>query len=234
MGIRVNKFLGYGLTDLTPGYRSDPRINWDSPLLLCSDEKMPTAGDYFTWLEARREAAGDKFSFSLDWALLRHDEERRGPDLYDCAAYEHEYGLKEVLALRPVTKDDWARSDDDLDYMEETYPWSERSQQNRVQVYEHGPFPFNGSYMDKRDGRRLSDVVFPWWQMQNGTRDREFREQAADLFAVQMGFTGHAEAAENVVPEVPEEIRDLAEFGRLFTHAGVWRQLRPLIYVYWS
>jgi hypothetical protein len=164
MGIRVHKFLGYGLTDLTPGYRSDPRVNWDSPLLPTGDES-PTAGDYWTWLEARRGAVGDKFSFSLDWALLRHDEKRRGADLYGCAVYEHEYGLKEVLALRPVTKDDWARFDDDLDYMEETYPWREDSQQHRVQVYEHGPFPFNGSYMDKRDGRRLPDVVFPWWQL---------------------------------------------------------------------
>jgi hypothetical protein len=37
-----------------------------------------------------------------------------------------------------------------------------------------------------------------------------------------------------VVPKVPEEIRDLAEFGQLFTHAGVWRQLRPVLYTYWS
>lgn len=233
MGIRVHKVLGWGLTDLDKGYQADPRVNWASPLL-GHDDKMPGASEYWHWLEAWREAAGDKFSFSLDWALLRHDEKRREKDLYGCVVYEHEYGLPEVLVIRPVTKDDWSRFDDDIDYMTETYPWSADSQKNRVQVFDHPPFPFNGFYMDKRDGRKLPDAVFPWWQLQNGTRDREFREQAADLFAREMGFAGHAEAAENVVPQVPEEIRDLAEFGQLFTHAGTWRQLRPLLYTYWA
>lgn len=232
MGIRVHKILGWGLTDLDTGYQADRRVNWSSPLL--SYEDQPTAGQYYYWLEARRQAAGDKCSFSLDWAMLHGDEKLREKDLYGCVVYEHEYGLPEMLVLRPVTKDDWYRFDDDIDHMTETYPWREDSQTNRVQVFEHPPFPFNGFYMDKRDGRKLPDAVFPWWQLQNGTRNREFREQAADLFAREMGFAGHAEAVENVAPQVPEEIRDLAEFGRLFTGPDVWLQLRPLLYTWWA
>jgi hypothetical protein len=239
MGIRVHKILGWGLTDLEKDYEADPRVNWASPLLPGGD-KTPTAGDYWSWLEKRREAAGKKFPFSLDWAMLRHDEKLREKDLYGCVVYEHEYGLPEVLVIRPATKDDWSRFDDTIDYMEETYPWSRGSQQNRVQVYEHGPFPFNGSYMDKRTGKLVPEKVMYWIRARSNVQQAPgdtIAERLGMLNALAQEFTPfetHAEADENIVPQVPDEIRDLAEFGQLFTHAGTWRQLRPLLYTYWA
>jgi hypothetical protein len=142
-----------------------------------------------------------------------------------------------VLVVRPATKTDWFRYDDTIDYMTETYPWREDSQSSHVQVYKHGPFPFNGSYMDARDGRRLPDLVFPWWQIQNSkVRPDELENTfgALEIFALEMGFAGHEEAKVNVVPEVPDEIRDLAEFGHLFPDPGTWLQLRPLLYTWWG
>jgi hypothetical protein len=55
-----------------------------------------------------------------------------------------------------------------------------------------------------------------------------------DSLAQAAGFDSHADATSNVVPVVPEEIRDLAAFAGLFTDDTIWRQLRPLLYAYWS
>ena len=229
MGIRIHKVLGYGLPDQVP---KDPRVSWESPLL----DGEASASDYYSWLEARHAASPGTFSFSIDWAMLRHyGAEACG--IWPWAVHDAEYGLPEVLVVRPATKKDWFRYDDTIDYMTETYPRSDRSQTNHVQVYKHGPFPFNGSYMDARDGRKLPDFVFPWWQLMNSAapaEDPESRAGALEVFALEMGFAGQAEAEANVVPEVPEEIRDLAEFGRLFTDPGTWLQLRPLLYTWWG
>jgi hypothetical protein len=229
VGIRVHKVLGYGLTDLAS---KDPCINWDSSLLA----GQASAAEYYAWLEARREASPDSFRFSMDWALLRAEGvEACGP--WPWAVHDAEHGLLEVLVIRPATQKDWFRYDDTIDYMTETYPWREDSQTARVQVYNHGPFPFNGSYMDARDGRKLPDLVFPWWQIMNSKVKPEELEHtfgALDMLAREMGFAGQDEAKANIVPQVPAEIRDLAEFGQLFTHAGTWRQLRPLLYTWWG
>jgi hypothetical protein len=229
MGIRVHKVLGYGLTDLA---LKDPRVNWDSPLLAGE----ASAREYYAWLEARREASPETFRYSLDWALLRHDG-AEACGVWPWAVHDAEYGLPGVMVVRPPCQTDWFRYDDPIDYMTETYPWSERSQTAHVQVYRHGPFPFNGFYMDARDGRRLPDLVFPWWQIMNTKVRPEKLEDtfgALDMFAREMGFAGQEEAKANVVPEVPEEIRDLAEFGRLFPDSGTWLQLRPLLYTWWG
>jgi hypothetical protein len=242
MGIRVRKFLGWGLTDLEPGEKghgqADSRVNWDSPLLgWDSAESAPRA--YYEWLEGRRLALGERFSFSLDWAMLRHTDSRPGDSLRDSVAYDPEYGLPEVLALRPVAKTDWSRYDDDIDYMTETYPWREDSQTSHVQVFDHPPFPFNGADMDSRDGRKLPDLVLPWWQLMHrretpGSAETGFALGALDRLAREMGFAGQDEAKSCVIPLIPEEIRDLAGYGALFTGPDVWLQLRPLLYTWWA
>lgn len=232
MGIRVHKFLGYGLTDVKP---KDERINWDSWLL--NYEGAPEPEEYLAWLESRQ----DDRRFSLDYAHLKHLAPSDGKwdprrSLDECCVWRDEFGLPEVLALRPFAHPDWCRFDDTIDYMEETYPWSDEwSQQNRVKVYEHGPWPYIARYMDKRDGRVLPQDIMVWWRLVNDNpRDAEGRAKALEIFAATCGFASHEEAAENVRPEVPEEIRDLAEFAALFTSETAWLQLRPLLYTYWA
>lgn len=224
MGIRVHKFLGWGLIDVQP---KDERINGESWLL--HGEDAPEPEEYLAWLEPRR----DGVRFTLDYAHLKHlpppsgkwDRER---DLTDCAVH------RDVLALRPFAHPDWCRFDDTIDYMEETYPETGQPQRNRIKLYDHGPWPYNGVYMDKRDGRVLPSDIMTWWRLVNDNpHDAEGRAKALKVFAEVCGFASHEEAAENVRPEVPQEIRDLAEFASLFTSDTVWLQLRPLLYTYW-
>jgi len=234
MGIRVHKFLGYGLTGLEhDGMKlTDERVNRESWLL--AHDGVPALGDYFAWLEARRAASSKEFSFSLDWVHLKNLGKENWPkprDLDDCAAYDPEYGRPDVLVVRPYSARDWYRFDDPIDYVQETYlrdPGT--AQESRADLIGACLYPYQ-SYMDDRTGTALDDKVFMWVRASNA---RDSSPEVLDTFAQWAGFSGHAEASGHVVPFVPEEVQDLVEYAQLFTHAGVWRQLRPVLYTYWA
>jgi hypothetical protein len=246
MGIRVHKVLGWGLYNLEPGERGaeDPRVNWESPLV---KYEGLSGQEYFRWLEAKRRASQDSFMFSMDWAVLAHSEGFAERNLQDCFTYQPEFGLPEVLMLTPFSRPDWRRSDDTIDYLTESYQLpgegirepAMKDQPDHVAVLPNAPYPFNGMFMDKRTGERLSKSL-DWVRIWNSLgRHRIFEEgseqrRMLDLLAQAAGLAGHDEAAEVVVPLVPDEIRDLAEFGQMFTGPDVWLQLRPLLYTFWG
>jgi hypothetical protein len=164
-------------------------------------------------------------------------------DLRPGAAVTHcgEYGDPSVLVVRPLTLLDWAHRNDPLDHAEEAL--TGRYTQGRVQVMPWAPYPFSGSWMDARDGRGLPDSVMVWVRLASRLRDepdldaqsRVGIEQAMVAVAeASLGFDDGRDAFDAVVPCVPGEVRALAEFGDLFTGPDVWRQLRPVIYTYWS
>jgi len=221
MGIRIQRILGYGLTDLA-AEDEDERINWDSWLL--TGEGVPTLADYLAWLE-KREA--DPPWPTLDQLCLRDHREPKA-DLYDCRAYSREFGLPEVLVLRPFGQCDWYRYDDPIDYVQETWLTSQ-PQTSHVEVIPAGLYPWVG-YMDDRTGKTLPAAIMHWVRARNGNRPPHVLE----TFAKAAGLSGHEEAQAHVVPEVPQEVCDIAAFAALFTDDTVWRQLRPVLYTYWS
>lgn len=243
MGIRVHKVLGWGLSDLEAGkknyWRADPRVNWDSPLL---NHEGVSALDYFRWLEERRRASERKFSFSLDWAMLAHGgADYAKADLGDCLTYTPEFGMPNVLVLTPLSKPDWRRYDNDIDYTMETYLRPARkAQTHHVEVLQHPPFPFNGTYMDAQTGERLGERVM-WWIRARSNYDAMSKARQAtalaglDILAAECTpYANHEEACARVIPQITEEIRDLAEFGQVFTDPATWLTLRPMLYTYWG
>lgn len=238
MGIRVHKVLGYGLTDVEcENYRiSDARFNPASKFL--DDERWEMKPDeYLDWLKARteeREKASDFDAFNIDVYLLKEGTEKRDR-LYmsDVFIHQREYGLPSVVLLKPLSFEDWRRYDDAIDYVEETYlrPDEER-QINWVKELPHGIYPYSGIYMDRRTGERLKDPLETLW------RRRYFSPNVTDEtredIAMAMGCATFEEADKTFGPLVPVEIRDLVEWGELFTDDTVWRQLRPMLYTYWS
>lgn len=229
MGIRVNRFLGYGLTDVQhEKYEiTDDRINTSSWLL---DFEPPPNGAYLTWLSQRPEASG----YSIDRWYLRDTPEQKQRDLCSCIAYSPEYGLPNVLALQPLAMTNWARHDDSIDYVQETWLRPQRKRQlNHVEEIPGCLYPWEGAYMDAQTGERLPQDILEWVRLRN---DRPFprREEGLEVLAQHFGFADHAEATARVVPVIPEEVRDLLEFSQLFSDDKAWRQLRPLLYTYWS
>jgi len=237
--------MGYGLTDVkTRGYKiADGRINRKSIFLdgrkwekLYAEE---TIDDYLDWINDRfdkqkfLEGRGD---LNMDMWLRKDngwytEGSRNNLHMSDVFWYANEYGMKNVLLLKPLGMKEWSRYDDMLDWVEETYvrdPEGENGA-NWVKVLDDGIFPYNGTYMDARTGERIRDGITLRRILQSNVNEWKW-----DTIEEDYGFKSMDDIRENLVPFVPQEIRDIAEWGQLFTNDNVWKQLRPMIYVYWS
>lgn len=219
MGIRVKKMLGYGLTNVKP---DDPRINWVG-LDMMHDLDVK---DYLEWLNAGNGI--DNSERHLLGHSLSHNEKI---NLYGCVVHDSEYGLSNVLCLRPTWLTDWYRSDDAIDWVEETYLKAPRNENGEawVRTLRVSPYPFSGAYMDSRTGVRLGPEVLSWMRVRNAIDDESIQNEMCALF----GMT-YKQARRYVVPLVPDEIRNLAMFTGLFTSPDTWMQLRPMVYCWWS
>lgn len=236
MGIRVHRAIGYGLTDLRTeegkGWNiQDERINMASPAIR---RECPPIGDFRRWLEEHLEA-GD-ISSELELFMLRDREESQGKkplSLEGTVIHDGEYGLENVLLVVPPTYEDmWTRYDDPIDWIDETYIRQDvGSQANWVKELRHGIYPFIG-YMDKRTGEKLDDRIFHWIRGTN--RQPKPNEQVLDELAEECGFSDSADALENVAPIVPEDIQNVVAYLELFNDPDSWRDLRPIMYTYWS
>lgn len=241
MGIRVRKQMGYGLTDVQHQDMriSDPRINPNNRFIRDYDHKAMDVVKYIAWLKEERRSAMEGGYLNMDVMIGEMSEEsgKRLPSMYDAIAYDGEYGLPNVLVLTPLFMRDWRRYDDAIDYAVETYLHTEGEdpQVNRADVFKYGLFPWSESWMDARTGERIKGKDIHIWALSRWTRrGNPDHDKMRSVLAKSMGFDDLAHAEENIVPFVPEEVRDLAEYGQLFTDPSVCFQLRPMLYTYWS
>lgn len=233
MGIRVNKRLGYGLVDVAYGDRDDdmldPRINKDSPLLDWSTRKDATFASYVEFLKADPEKPSERYFI---------EKLAKDTDPYDCVFLGNvDYGLEHVLCVTPVwLHHDWHRTDDTIDWVTESYLF-DSNPEDRVDVFPHGIFPFSGTYMDARTGELIKGwAIMDWIRLWTNLKEKDKAllrgSEDLDLFADSFGMT-HAEAERYVVPNVPEEVRNLCRFGELFTDETTVLELRPMMCTYW-
>lgn len=232
MGIRIHKMIGYGLIDVrcTDGRITDPRINTSSRLFRAENSVLP---EYLEYVERAEEA---KEEFGDGWAeaqMLRNQMESVGgfnwPSFWDS-----EFGDPSVLLLRPVAFPEWHRYDNPIDYSEEIA--LHRATGSRVRLLPAGIYPFTGCLMDARTGRDFEQRMANTFRQVLSRREagNKDREKFLKLAAKALGFDSIAEAERCVVPTVPGDIRRLAAWGELFTSPDGWKDLRPLLYVYWS
>lgn len=230
MGIRLHKFLGYGLVDVI---EDDPRLNKKSWVF--TYEEDPTLKEYFQWLDTLPyHVTLDTLSRNmLEEMELKHRRPR------DAFAWQPEFGLPNVLAIQPVSEAKWSRYDDTIDYTEEVWLRGHDCEP-RVEVVAGGLWPHLG-YMDKRTGEVLKDgSIIPWVRFRNrkageyAAEDAERIAHVEDELARMAGLADNQDAVENVIPLVPREIRDIIDFSGVFNDQDVWTQLRPLLYTYWA
>lgn len=242
MGIRIHKFIGYGLNDLKFDDQErliDDRINNDalgSTTYLDGSDK-----EYWEWLEAvnnDREEPWEKNFLDAHYLKEKIEKKSKTDWIFDCIAHNPEYGRASTIVIRPFSCKDWSRYDDVIDYMEETYlyePSKKYSYMPRVDVFKHGIYPFNALYMDVRTGERLDSNIMPWIRARSANEDEApYDSSTLDELAKIVGFDNHQEADENVAPVVPLEIQDIANYLKLFTDDKVLTQLRPMLYTYWG
>lgn len=217
--MRVHKMLGWGLTDVQSvnGTITDPRINPDGPV----HNDTATVDEFTIWFE-------DHYADAGPMSRLPNAAERSS--LSDCFVFDPEYGLP-VLCIRLLSHPRWERYDDIIDWVDETYGREPKNENGRpwVEVLPDNPYPYMGAYMDDRVGTRLGPAVLPLrWGLLNNP------DEVDDDLAVRCGFASHADAVAHLAPCVPDEIRAMCEFTRVFHDPATILQLRPMIYVWWS
>lgn len=242
MGIRVTKVMGYGLTDVkTRKYKiADGRINTKSPLLDWDSDVKPS--DYIDWLEKQNPNEEDFGHFNIDrWYIKETREEGYNwhdkTGVFEPAGLVHhgtEYMEKNVLLIRPLFCKDWRRYDDPIDYVEETFRADGEGQANWYREIPGGIFPYSGIFMNAKTGDTLKSGIDLWRYLTWDSFKKLLTEEQLDKVCQEFGFTDAADARLNCVPAVPECVKDLAEWGKLFKDPDTWKQLRPMIYTYWS
>lgn len=240
MGTRIYKRLGYGLTDVqcSGGQVADPRINTSSRLFASRENVTSDYLAYLTECVAREAAStGEPSDLWIDVSLEREFVsaalERKG-ELDSPVTWNAEAGWQEILLVQPVGYPEWTRFDDPIDHFEETE--LHKPVEPRIVPAPRGIYPFEGLYADSRDGRRLDSTakrLIDRLLNAEGDKKGDFR-RAADHLARTMGFADADEAQRFIAPLVPGDVRRLCEWGELFTSPDVWRELRPMLYVYWA
>jgi len=241
MGIRLSKRLGWGFTDVQyreNGQIDDPRIAVSSSLLMPPDEVGP---EYLGYLEALRDAEPENsdawFELMMSIEMVKETQKTEGRIPWPVVR-PFEGGLPSVLLIQPVGFPGWSRYNDPIDVCEESTLHA-GTLGGRVVPMPYGIFPFEGLYMDSRDGRRLDSTAK---RLIDRLLDREDeteevkpeRRKAADHLARVLGFEGADQAQEHIAPVVPSDILNVVSWLNLLNGPDAWRQLRPMLYAYWS
>lgn len=234
MSLRIRKVLGYALTDVVP---SDPRINWNSPLLDLMGV-TPTFGDFVRHLEA----AGPFEDPELEYVDMVQAGigERTAYRLGSCVVHSFDYGLPNVMVLVPPSyASTWIQDDNIFDYVEAHLGGEADTEPALYDV--PGIDPFDGRWMDKNTGLELNHNYVRGYRRALELNDTKQQDTAARRISVAGRprpetplFTDAATVAERLTRLVPGEIRELAAYGALFTAPGTWTSLKPVLYTYWS
>jgi len=246
MGIRINKVLGYGLADLRldqDGEIDDPRVDID-----VEDLYSRSMSDYLAFIEAKyaNREAGTIPAFTdlpLSRQMVKYHPEllEENADDYvtivdggDMAAYQG-HG---VLVLRPWYSPDWIRGENALDHAEHAYRMRHQDSSDwtatEVMPLTFSPWPYNNMWVDAQDGRSLNETYATYLlelQRQDATSDVE---ESIAVIAGELGYTSGEEAYQRMVPAVPPNVQDLAEWLGIFPDPKTVHSLRPMVVQYWA
>lgn len=264
MGLRLHKALGYGLTGLSvnpgsPAQSNDPRINFASSAFTHAEKNADAVERYMNYLRERTKNAIDDFadtdgiSLMFTLRLLEQQVEEAGGnynkvDLWGHVFYEGEYGDPgTILIVPPGLHDQWSHHDDALDIIESSLV-DKYDMSPEVKHVPFPPYPFDG-WMDARTGEKISfEIESKMGGINLLTRSLEERslpedkreniaqglERLQNRFAEMVGTESYEEADKVIVPLVPPEVKDFAEWSGVFPDGETWKELRPMIYSYWA
>lgn len=222
MGIRINKTLGWGM-ELKPGERES---------LFNEDYEDKSFSGYLDYIDQQENQ-----EFSSEKALIHGlgvDLDKISPcDVlhFFSESPEVEESTSFVIIVPVPEVDGWHRSDSIIDYYD-----SNRIPENSVKYIEGGEiFPWSPRAMDIRTGEPVTDE-------QNRTIDiiknlahiHDDQETLDRIISDLGGFTSYKEYTENIVPGIPDVIRNPASFLGLFKDESTITRLRPMLGTYWQ
>jgi len=197
MGTRIRKILGYGLNDFEG--KNDPRIlpggNLDNYFKKVYQTPAVGAQSYKEYLDSKDIQTKNFAKTEKYWV----DPKKHEFGFYDVVKHDGEFGLPNILIIKPPTMLDWYRHDNVIDYYESEN--AEPTVKLLTSIY-----PFIGGCWCPETFEEVDK--HPIWE------EEEFKEG-------------------KFVTKVPEFMKYLCDYLQLFNE-DVWKQLKPMIYTYWS
>lgn len=240
MGTGLYKKLGWALTGLEcdekTGKLTDPRINTAALASRPEDIGPP----YLAYLKALRDAAPENsdewFDLMMTISMIEAARETEKISPWPITR-DADSGRPDVLMIQPVGFSHWTRYGDQIDHAEENSLHAD--EWGRIVEMPYGIYPFEGLYMDSRNGRRLDSTAKRMIDRMLDEKDKdpeksEVRQKVATRLARTLGFEDVEQARKYIAPVVPADVRHIASWLNLFNGPDVWLQLRPVLYAYWS
>lgn len=262
MGIRINRRLGYALTDLEYDQENwehtDERMNLD--LLNDKERFYDIKCEFVKWLQKEdREKIETILEEDLGLSKGRVTCTRMGLDeikdvpFHDVVTHQAEYGMPNVFLFQPITHPKWTRHDDTIDFYDSLVT---RGQEDRlVKLKEEGRdgiYPYEDFYY------RHPDKTTPESFFKGEERDEEGWSEYDKSFGIKQGkldsrtyriLTGtYSEKADsplknqNVLDHlfndwnvhIPEDVRLFCHWSGVFNDPNEVFRLEPVLYEYWG
>lgn len=217
MGIRVKKIVGYGLTDLsydTAGRLIDERLNPKGYLMATGDAKEEawTASGYHAFLKQHGCEPFDKNPDTpfQDMLCFHMDKPlKRHWDPWDSVIYDGEFGMPNVVVVIPYCQA--SKPSNRLDHWrrnDDIIDYCEERETHgclpRILELKDGIYPFDGYETPEGETVPLQEV------------------------------STYRYLNKPLRPRVPNEIRALCAYLKLFKDPKTARTMKPLLYVYWA
>ena len=233
MGMRIKVVMGYGLTDIQVDDENniiDPRINQCGYLGSDSDEQE----DNYT-------IEGFKAQADIEEVYAKFCVQDCTDQLYRLIEYDAEFGLPNVLCIIPPGHlYRWARSDDDIDYYLASNQILPTEIDNPciswVRELKHPIYPFV-SYIDTRTAvdNECTSVEYAAVNIIRDLIAADINVEVPARYFEKLNFSGtNQEFLNTFIPQIPEAVRELAKYTKIFTDDKYINDLRPIIYSYWS
>lgn len=228
MGIRINKKLGYSLTDVK---ENDERFNiqpYDIINAVLEDtEKMKEFVEHlYNLLHTKSDVVHD---YGYRFSKNKEDKDQLLHKLYTRVTYDSEFGLESVLLFQPLWDyEEWSRYDDPIDYEER-----QSCEPTVTHKRWHCLYPFHaftdldGNYF----GKLSSDGIR---HINNVLDGRETMSENVLSYCSDGRFKTYNEWNENAFPIKPVSVVEFCKFFKIFKDEKDIYRMIPTIYTYWS
>jgi hypothetical protein len=242
MGIRINKTIGYGLTDIKVDDKDRIIDDRFSDQYLGDDDFLSEFEmvDFLNYLkEAYEKGTCATLGFHASIELYSNiciytvsellSKKEKLPSEYDLFTWQGEMGDPKVMVFTPLSMTRYNRYDDLIDYYES-------SGQVNVNILDRPIYPFD-SWMNKRTGKKIryGSELYSWMRIMSSKNDFDVSsiELPKSLFD-ESGFTSYNDAKENLTPSIPDEVTEFCRYTNIFKNISTVWEFKPIIYTYWS
>jgi len=234
MGIRVNKIIGYGLTDLhinkdSYNITDDQRFNPDGYFSLdyVERDKKFNVANFLDYLK-QKELQSNNFEIRL---LLSELEKEKKLIFEHYFAWDSEFGDPKTCVFVPPTCSEWWRNDDAIDYYHETVI---NEQKTNTILLNRPIYPFSSWINIKDFPPKIANRQTVELRNLILYHNKEFEITNEMVHKLKLEFDNIDEIMEYIVPTIPFELVEFLSYLKVFNNPNTIYQLRPLLYTYWS